>query len=213
MQTSCLRSSSHARSKSLFVRLSHGVSADNKKRPPVGGHFHFEVAKGGGLFRGRRSRRVNQSRLLWTAFIEEMVIDAVGQRSRRTHHPRVSARGPGPPTPQLLTSLRRFVVSLRLIFSASLPGSQPQRPSARKYPLIPRGHLAMCPQPAASLIIHTSSTRFRPDAYGGSCGRGVRTAPHLSGCCFAVSVGSCSSLRAFHPEPLIIGTGGSVRPP
>ena len=23
----------------------------------------------------------------------------------------------------------------------------------------------MCPQPAASLIIHTSSTRFRPDAY------------------------------------------------
>ena len=23
----------------------------------------------------------------------------------------------------------------------------------------------MCPQPAASLITHTSSTRFRPDAY------------------------------------------------
>jgi hypothetical protein len=33
-------------------------------------------------------------------------------------------------------------------------------------PLTPRGHLAMCPQMAASLITHTSSTRFRHDAYG-----------------------------------------------
>src|SRR5208283_1199951 len=37
--------------------------------------------------------------------------------------------------------------------------------SVRKCPLIPRGHLAMCPLPVASLITHTSSRRFRPDAY------------------------------------------------
>src|SRR5450631_3779197 len=70
------------------------------------------------------------------------------------------------PTPRLLTSLRRFAAFLRPIFSASfLPGWRPQRSSARMCPRIPRGHLAMCPQPAASLIIHTSSTRFRHDAY------------------------------------------------
>src|ERR1035438_3696573 len=81
-------------------------------------------------------------------------------RSRHAAAPRVL------PTPPLLTSLQRFVAFLRPIFSASLlPGWRPQRSSARKCPLIPRGHLAMCPQPAASLITHTSSTRFRPDAY------------------------------------------------
>jgi hypothetical protein len=70
------------------------------------------------------------------------------------------------PTPRLPTSLRRCVAFLRPTFSASfLPGWRPQWSSARMCPLIPRGHLAMCPHPAASLITLTSSTRFRPDVY------------------------------------------------
>ncbi len=81
-------------------------------------------------------------------------------RSRHAAAPRVL------PTPPLLTSLRRFVAFLQPIFSVSfLPGWRPQRSSARMCPLIPRGHLAMCPQPAVSLFIDTSYTRFRHDAY------------------------------------------------
>src|ERR1700740_2612081 len=83
-------------------------------------------------------------------------------RSRHAAAPRVL------PTPRLLTSLRRFVAFLRPIFSASfLPGWRPQRSSARMCPRIPRGHLAMCPRPAASLITHTSSSRFSHEAYEG----------------------------------------------
>jgi len=83
-----------------------------------------------------------------------------GWRSRHAAAPRVL------PTPRLPTSLRRFVAFLRPIFSASfLPAWRPQPSSARMCPLTPRGHLAMCPQMAASLITHTSSTRFRHDAY------------------------------------------------
>src|SRR6202167_1861490 len=82
-------------------------------------------------------------------------------RSRHAAAPRVLL------TPPLLTSLRRFVGFLRPIFSVSFsPGWRPQRSSAQMCPLIPRGHLAMCPQPAVSLFIHTSYTRSRHDAYG-----------------------------------------------
>src|SRR5208337_2624381 len=70
------------------------------------------------------------------------------------------------PTHRPLDSLRRFGTFLRLISSASLLGCQSHPSSVRKCPLIPRGHLAMCPLPVASLITHTSSRRFRPDAYG-----------------------------------------------
>src|SRR5208337_3448119 len=69
------------------------------------------------------------------------------------------------PTHRPLDSLRRFGTFLRLISSASLLGCQSHPSSVRKCPLIPRGHLAMCPLPVASLITHTSSRRFRPDAY------------------------------------------------
>src|ERR1700722_16468696 len=81
-------------------------------------------------------------------------------RSRHAAAPRVL------PTPRLLTSLRQFVAFLRPIFSVSfLPGWRSQQSSARMCPLIPRGHLAMCPQPAVSLFIHTSYRRSRHDAY------------------------------------------------
>src|SRR5208337_4192803 len=72
------------------------------------------------------------------------------------------------PTHRPLDSLRRFGTFLRLISSASLLGCQSHPSSVRKCPLIPRGHLAMCPLPIASLITHTSSRRFRPDAYPAS---------------------------------------------
>src|ERR1700722_8418074 len=81
-------------------------------------------------------------------------------RSRHAAAPRVLL------TPPLLTSLRRFVAFLRPIFSVSfLPGWRSPQSSARMCPLIPRGHLAMCPQPAVSLFIHTSYRRSRHDAY------------------------------------------------
>src|SRR6266436_5631918 len=67
--------------------------------------------------------------------------------------------------PQPLTSLRRCGVSLRPTSAASFPAWHSQSPAARMCPLIPRGHLAMCPQPEASLFTPTSSRRFRPVAY------------------------------------------------
>ena len=69
------------------------------------------------------------------------------------------------PTHLPLKSLRRFGAFLQPISSASLLDCQSLPTSVRKCPRIPRGHLAMCPLPAASLITHTPSRRSRPDAY------------------------------------------------
>src|SRR5260221_11446910 len=66
---------------------------------------------------------------------------------------------------RLLTSLRRFAAFLRLISAASLPDWRSPSLPARRGPLIPRGHLLMCPQRAASLFIFNSSRRFTPSAY------------------------------------------------
>src|SRR5580700_11610279 len=72
---------------------------------------------------------------------------------------------PAPPRHRLLASLGRFATFLRLISAVSFRGLQSQSPPAPKCPLIPRGHLLMCPQRRASLFILISSRRFLPDAY------------------------------------------------
>src|SRR5260370_34177314 len=62
-------------------------------------------------------------------------------------------------------SLRRFGAFLRPFSAASWCDWKSQSPPARKCPFIPRGHLSMCPERAASLFALISSRRFRPDAY------------------------------------------------
>ena len=62
-------------------------------------------------------------------------------------------------------------------------------------------------------LLGTNRTFYDVREVGGSSDRGGRATSHFSGCCFAVLVGGCSSLRAFHTEPLTIVKGGSVRPP
>ena len=102
----------------------------------------------------------------WAGSYPAVLRDTSCANKKPDWHSRHAAAPRVLPTFPLLTSLRRFVAFLRPIFSASfLPGWRPPRSSARMCPLTPRGHLAMCPQTAASLITHTSSTRFRPDAY------------------------------------------------
>jgi hypothetical protein len=67
---------------------------------------------------------------------------------------------------QLLTSLRRFVASLRPIAAVSPSAWVSHREwPVRLCPLIPRGHLSMCPHWAASLFTLNSSRRFSPVAY------------------------------------------------
>jgi len=77
---------------------------------------------------------------------------------------------PAPPRHRLLASLGRFATFLRLISAVSFRGLQSQSPPAPKCPLIPRGHLLMCPQRRASLFILISSRRFLPDAYNTTAG-------------------------------------------
>src|ERR1700676_1580952 len=62
-------------------------------------------------------------------------------------------------------SLRQFGAFLRSFSAASLCDWKSQSPPARKCPFIPRGHLSMCPQRAASLFILNSSRRPCDDAY------------------------------------------------
>jgi len=54
-------------------------------------------------------------------------------------------------------------------------------PPARKCPLIPRGHLSMCPQRAASLFTLTSSRRFTPVAYSGTSAAAITIPPSREG--------------------------------
>src|ERR1700722_9502634 len=107
-----------------------------------------------------------QAGACWTGPYQTALRDTSCARKKPDWRSRHAAAPHVLPTPRLPTSLRRCVAFLLPTFSASfLPGWRLQWSSARICPLIPRGHLAMCPHPAASLITLSSSTRFRPDAY------------------------------------------------